>query len=100
MLGLWRLWHDEAVGQIGLVFAESDAEIVIHNDSNIPNPDFSFLDDDLRAFCEDYRRQGYAVVMEPFEVRGCPEGAHFAVLADPDESVISIVALAGLDDAG
>jgi catechol 2,3-dioxygenase-like lactoylglutathione lyase family enzyme len=42
-LGMTRRWTDEERGMIGLTFAESDSEIVIHTDSTIPNPDFSFL---------------------------------------------------------
>jgi predicted enzyme related to lactoylglutathione lyase len=94
VLGLKRLWSDEAAGQMGFVFPESGSEIVIHNDPGIPNPDFSFLVDDVVAFCEDYKRQGCAVTREPFEVR-C---GRFAVLEDPDGNLISIVDLTRFND--
>jgi lactoylglutathione lyase len=89
VLGLKRLWTDLEAGQIGYVFPDGDSEIVIHNDPDIPNPDFSFLVDDVAAFCADFKRQGHAVVKEPFEVR-C---GWFAVLEDPDGNLISIVDL-------
>ncbi len=93
-LGLQRLWRDDEAGQIGLGFPEGGAEIVIHGDPEIPNPDFSFLVDDVAAFCAEYAGQGYAVIKEPFPVR-C---GWFAVLADPDDNPIAIVDLTRLEE--
>jgi predicted enzyme related to lactoylglutathione lyase len=86
---------DEDAGQIGFVFPESDAEIVIHTDVGIPNPDFSFLVDDVAAFCEDYERQGCRVARKPFDVR-CGK---FAVLEDPDGNPIPIVDLTRFNES-
>jgi catechol 2,3-dioxygenase-like lactoylglutathione lyase family enzyme len=96
VLGLKRVWMDEDAGQIGFVFPESDAEIVIHTDFGIPNPDFSFLVDDVVAFCENYERQGYRVARKPFDVR-CGK---FAVLEDPDGNPIPIVDLTRVNQPG
>ncbi len=54
VLGSERVWTDKKRGQIGFVFPESDSEIVIHTDFSIPNPDFSFLVDNVIEFCKDY----------------------------------------------
>ena len=89
VLGLERVWTDKEQGMIGFVFQGSDSEIVIHNDSSIPNPSFSFSVKDVQKFCDEYRKKGYAVVREPFDVR-CGK---FAVLADPEGNELPIVDL-------
>ena len=89
VLGLKRVWTDKERGMIGFVFPGSGSEIVIHNDSAIPNPSFSFLVKDVQKFCDEYRKKVYTVVREPFDVR-CGK---FAVLADPDGNDLPIVDL-------
>jgi hypothetical protein len=42
----------------GLRFPESDAEIVLHCDPTLPNPDVSYLVEDVIAFCARYRAAG------------------------------------------
>lgn len=49
-LTLRRVWTDNERGRIGLMLAESDAEVVIHNDPDLPNPSFSFLVEDVWRF--------------------------------------------------
>ena len=68
-LGLRRVWIDTERGMIGLILAESDSEVVIHNDPDPPNPLFSFLVEDVRRFWDEHRGAGYEVRVEPFEVR-------------------------------
>lgn len=89
VLGLSRAWTDKERGQIGFTFTESDSEIVIHNDPTIPNPDFSFLVDDVKTFCAEYMEKGYKIVKKPFEVRP----GYFAVLEDIDGNIIQIIDL-------
>lgn len=89
VLGLKRVWTDVDRGMIGFILAGSVSEIVIHDDSSIPNPSFSFLVEDVEVFCDEYREKGYAVLTEPFEVRS----GHFAILADPDGNEIPIIDL-------
>ena len=89
VLGLRRVWTDEKRGMIGFVFRESNSEIVIHNDSSLPNPSFSFSVRNVKAFCNEYRAKGGAVVREPFEVR-CGK---YAVIADPDGNELPIIDL-------
>lgn len=87
--GLKKVWTDRERKQIGFIFPDSDSEIVIHTDPSIPNPDFSFLVDDVVAFCEEYKRKGYKVIKEPFEVRP----GKFALLEDLDGNIIQIIDL-------
>ena len=89
VLGLKRVWIDKEQGMIGFVFPESDSEVVIHDDSSMSNPSFSFLVKDVQKFCEEYRSKGYNVVQEPFEVR-CGK---YAVLADLDGNELPIIDL-------
>jgi len=89
VLGLKRVWTDKKNKMIGFVFDESDSEIVIHGDPEIPNPDFSFLVENVEQFCEEYRKKGYSLIREPFDVR-CGK---FAILADPDGNAIPIIDL-------
>lgn len=89
VLGLKRAWTDSKKGWIGFVFEESDSEIVLHNDSSIPNPDFSFLVDSVEDFYRQYSKKGYKVIKEPFEVRS----GRFAILEDLDGNTIQIIDL-------
>jgi catechol 2,3-dioxygenase-like lactoylglutathione lyase family enzyme len=88
-LGLRRAWTDREREMIGFTFVQGDSEIVIHRDPTIPNPDFSFLVEDVEAVCDAHRASGHAILVGPFGVR-CGK---FAVLADPDGNRISIVDL-------
>lgn len=89
VLGLRCVWTDKEQGMIGFIFQESNSEIVIHNDSSIPNPWFSFLVKDVQKFCDEYLKKGYSVVREPFDVR-CGK---FAVLSDADGNELPIIDL-------
>ncbi|MEM3648355.1 MAG: VOC family protein [Thermoproteota archaeon] len=89
VLGLKRVWTDEERGMIGLVFPESDSEIVIHRDSSLPNPCLSFTVMNVDEFCKEYQEKGYLIVEKPREVR-CGK---FAVLKDPDGNKIPIIDL-------
>lgn len=94
VLGLKQVWRDDEHQMIGLVFPESDSEIVIHSLANIPNPDFSFLVDNVEEFVKEFRDNGYKVCKEPFDIRS----GKFAVLSDPDENVINIMDLTKFDN--
>ena len=89
VLGLKRVWTDQEQGMIGFSFQESDSEIVIHSDPSLPNPSFSFLVRNVEKFCDGYKKKGYRIVKEPFEVR-CGK---FVVLADPDGNELPIIDL-------
>ena len=89
ILGLRQVWNDQEHGMIGFTFQESDLEVIIHSDPSIPNPSVSFLVKNVEEFCEEYKKKGYNVVTEPFEVR-CGK---YAVLADPDGNELPIIDL-------
>jgi len=88
-LSLRPVWTDKEQNMIGFAFQESDSEIVIHNDSSLPNPSFSFLVENVEEFCVEYQKRGNKVVKEPFDVR-CGK---YAVLADPDGNELPIIDL-------
>lgn len=88
-LGLIKVWEDAARKMVGLIFPDSDSEIVLHQDPSIKNPDFSFLVNNVTEFCEEYKKKGYQVETEPFAVRT----GKFAVLKDLDGNQISIIDL-------
>jgi len=94
VLGLKRVWADKEHGMIGLVFQESDSEIVIHNDSSMPNPSFSLLVRNVEKFCDENGKKGYTVTRKPFDVR-CGK---FSVLADPDGNELPIIDLTKFGD--
>lgn len=91
VLGLRQVWRDDGHQMIGFVFPESDSEIVIHTNPDIPNPDFSFLVNDVEAFVRTVRDADHTVLVEPFDVRT----GKLAVLSDPDGNAISIIDLTG-----
>ncbi|MDH5448546.1 MAG: VOC family protein [Candidatus Bathyarchaeota archaeon] len=94
VLGLKVGWTDKEERMIGFLFPESDSEIVIHNDPDLPNPSFSFMVRNVEKFCDKYEKRGYRIVKEPFEVR-CGK---FAVLADPDGNELPIIDLTKFGD--
>lgn len=89
VLGLKQVWRDDKEKMIGFIFPESDSEIVIHTNPDIPNPDFSFLVEDVEEFVRQFNDKGYKVLREPFEVRT----GKYAVLSDLDGNVINIIDL-------
>jgi len=94
VLGLKVGWTDKKEKMIGLLLPESDAEIVIHRDPDRPNPSFSFMVKNVEKFCAKYRKKGYRILKEPFEVR-C---GNYAVLADPDGNELPIIDLTKFDN--
>jgi len=88
--GLKRTWSDDENKMVGFVFEKSDSEIVLHGNADLPNPDFSFLVENVEDFCLAYEAAGGRVMARPFEVR-C---GNFAILADPDGNKIPIIDLA------
>src|SRR5438132_924886 len=68
-LGLVVSWRDEARRMVGLRMPESEAEVVLHDDATIPNPDLAFLVDDVAADCVELRADGHRVLKGPFDVR-------------------------------
>lgn len=59
VLGLRRAWTDAGRGMIGFLLRESDSELVMHNDSGLPDFDFSFLVEYVEDFCNEFTDRGY-----------------------------------------
>jgi len=80
VFGLKPVWQDERAGQAGLLFTDSDAEIVLHTDPDIPGQvEVHYLVDDVLATVQKYIAQGCKVLIAPFDVRM----GRCAVIQDP-----------------
>ncbi len=67
VFGLRPQWNGD--NSIGLVFPETDAEIVLHRDSNIPSSvEVHYLVDDVVAVVADYVAKGCRVLVKPFDI--------------------------------
>jgi lactoylglutathione lyase len=78
VFGLRRLWEDDTA--IGLVFPESDAEIVVHTDADIPSEvEVHYLVDDVVEATEAFVAGGCQMLVEPFDI----VIGKCAVIADP-----------------
>jgi predicted enzyme related to lactoylglutathione lyase len=67
VFGLTRLWSGD--GTIGLVFPESDAEIVLHSSDDLPSPvEVHYLVYDVEAAVADYVTNGCTVFTAPFDI--------------------------------
>ena len=77
-LGLRPLWRDD--GHVGLDLPETDAEIVLHTEPDLP-PDglVHYLVDDVVAAVRELETKGCAIVEPPFDI---PIGK-CAVIRDP-----------------
>jgi predicted enzyme related to lactoylglutathione lyase len=88
-LGLKVLWRDKNVNMTGLGMDETDTEIVLHNDTNIPQDNVHYLVDDVDKFCREYKSAGNKIYAEPFDIR-CGK---CAVISDNEGNGISILDL-------
>jgi predicted enzyme related to lactoylglutathione lyase len=67
VFGLRPQWSGD--DSIGLVFPETDAEIVLHNDPNIPSSvEVHYLVDDVVTAVEHFTKQGCYVLVAPFDI--------------------------------
>lgn len=87
VLGMRRVWKDK--NAIGLMFEQSDSEIVIHTNPDIPKFDYSYLVEDVVTFCNGIKEKGYKILFGPIDVRP----GKYAVIGDPDENTIPIIDL-------
>lgn len=80
VFGLKPIWQDQQNEQAGLLFPDSDAEIILHCDPTISGQVVvQYLVDDVGAAIEHYVEQGCKVLTEPFETRT----GRGAVVQDP-----------------
>ena len=89
VLGLTKAWEDKEQKMVGFKLKESDAEIVIHSNTDIPRFDYSYLVEDVVSFCNEYKAKGYELALQPIDVR-CGK---YAVLQDSDGNRIPIIDL-------
>ena len=67
VFGLHPRWSGD--GSIGLVFPETDAEIVLHRNPDIPSSvEVHYLVDDVVAAVVSYAAKGCHVLVEPFDI--------------------------------
>jgi predicted enzyme related to lactoylglutathione lyase len=67
VFGLRPQWSGD--GSIGLKFRESDSEIVLHRDPNIPSSiEVHYLVDDVITAVAEYAAQGCRVLVAPFDI--------------------------------
>lgn len=67
VFGLRPRWSGD--DSIGLLFPETDAEIVLHNDPNIPSSvEVHYLVDDVITAVEYFAEQGCHVLVAPFDI--------------------------------
>ena len=67
VFGLRPNWSGDDA--IGLVFPETDAEIVLHNDPNMPSSvEVHYLVDDVVTVVAEYVTKGCQLLVEPFDI--------------------------------
>jgi lactoylglutathione lyase len=88
VFGLQPLWRE--AGSVGLGLPETDAEIVLHNNADIPNKvEVHYLVDDVVAAVKTYAEKGCRVLVPPFDVLI----GKCAVIRDPFETSICLLDL-------
>jgi lactoylglutathione lyase len=67
VFGLRFKWSGE--GAVGLVFPETDAEIVLHRETNIPSSvEVHYLVDDVVVAVARYAAEGCEILVPPFDI--------------------------------
>jgi lactoylglutathione lyase len=78
VFGLFPQWRE--AGSVGLEFPETDAEIVLHCDPNIPSSvEAYYLVDDVVAAVAHFAAQGCRALVDPFDI----SIGKCAVIGDP-----------------
>jgi predicted enzyme related to lactoylglutathione lyase len=85
VFGLRPLWRDEL--SVGMGFPETDAEIVLHRNPDLPNPEVHYLVDNVGEAVRLFQEKGCQVLVEPFDI---PIG-QCAVIQDPFGTTLSIL---------
>ncbi|SRR5216683_238752 len=86
VFGLIPLWSDN--GTTGLKFPETDAEIVLHSNANIPHKvEVHYLVDDVVAAVRTCAEKGCRVLEPPFDILI----GKCAVIADPFGTVLCLL---------
>jgi extradiol dioxygenase family protein len=69
VMGLKRGWTDEKNHLIGLLFPGNDTELVLHTNKHLSNPNVSYQVDNVSEFVVAFKKKGYKVLIEPFDIR-------------------------------
>lgn len=92
-MGLNRGWTDDENQMIGFLFPGNDTELVLHTNKGLPSPNISYQVENVENFVADYKKKGYKVLLEPFDIR-CGK---CAILQDPYGNGIEIMDLTKFD---
>ena len=88
VFGLKPLWRE--AGNVGIRLPETDAEIVLHNNSEIPHKvEVHYLVDNVVAAVKYYAENGCRVLAPPFDVLI----GKCAVIQDPFDTTICLLDL-------
>ena len=88
VFGLKALWRE--AGSVGMALPETNAEIVLHNNSAIPHKvEVHYLVDDVVAAVKQYAENGCRVLAPPFDVLI----GKCAVIQDPFDTTICLLDL-------
>ena len=88
VFGLKPLWRED--GSVGMGMSETDAEIVLHNRSDIPHKvEVHYLVDDVVSALKSYAEKGCRVIAQPFDVLV----GKCAVIEDPFRTTICLLDL-------
>ncbi|MGH2506968.1 MAG: VOC family protein [Ktedonobacteraceae bacterium] len=80
VFGLKPIWWDDQRAQAGLLFQDSETEIVLHTDPYIPSQvEIHYLVDDVATAVRKYAEQGCKILTEPFDL----SQGKCAVIQDP-----------------
>lgn len=86
VFGLRPNWWSER--SAGLVFPESDAEIVVHCEPDIPsNVEVHYLVDDVTVAVQEYVAKGCILLVAPFDITI----GKCAIIADPFDNRLCIL---------
>lgn len=86
VFGLRLQWSEGS--SAGLVFPESDAEIVLHSDPNLPSSvEVHYLVDNVASAVAEYAAEGCEILVAPFDITI----GKCAVIKDPFGTPLSIL---------
>lgn len=86
VFGLHPIWQDDT--SIGLGFPETDAEIVLHCDPNIPSKiEVYYLVDNVPSAVQALAQKGCTILVAPFDI---PIG-QCAIIKDPFDTILCIL---------
>ena len=88
VFGLVPRWRE--AGSVGMRMPETDAEVVLHNNTSIPNKvEVHYLVDDVVAAVKRYAEKGCRVLVQPFDVLI----GKCAVIKDPFDTTMCLLDL-------